>query len=93
MRDWSTAGERLSAPAQLVLVAGPPNATGQRRMSAYVNGRLVAYAPHLYNIERPLRLFLYGWGESRTRWGSIRVERLDLSNLEGHMFAPTAGAG
>lgn len=93
MRDWSTAGERLSAPAQLALVAGPPNATGQRRMSAYVNGRLVAYAPYLYNIERPLRLFLYGWGESRTRWGSIRVERLDLSNLEGHMFAPTAGAG
>lgn len=93
LRDWSTAGDPVEAPATVTLVAGPPDWLGQRRVSAYVNGRLVAYAPHLYRMARPLRVFLYGWGESRTVWGSVRVERVDLSALEGEMLAPSAGVG
>ncbi|MBD3176580.1 MAG: hypothetical protein GF320_15475 [Armatimonadia bacterium] len=93
MRDWSHTGAEEQGVADLALVVGPPDASGQRRVSAYVNGDLVSYAPHLYGMDRPLRLFLYGWAESRTVWGEVTVRRVDFSPLVGHMLAPSAAAG
>ena len=90
---WSRAGAEVQAPVELRLVAGPADASGHRRVRAYVNNALVASAPRLPGQSRPLRLFLYGWAESRTVWDWVRVDRVDLGALQRESPAPAGIVG
>lgn len=90
---WSRATFAASPPATLRLVAGPERVGLGRRVSVYVNDRFVSEGLYLRGRPAVLRVFLYGWGATRTEWNRLRVERVDLAALAGEMAAPEACVG